>query len=119
MNQEKSNKFFDNRRIIDRETAISSNPNDRWKHPLYLEIEAMGWDAVPLMIMDMKIDHWHFWGKSLREITGHKPDYPNPGRVKEMCDYWYEWGQENVDMSFLDGVDLNCPRFRYGCSWEF
>ena len=95
-NKEKIKKFFDNRRILDSETAASSNPSDRWEHPLYLDIEAMGWDAVPLMIMDMRLNHCHFWGKALTHITGHKPNYPNPGRVAEMCEYWYAWGKENV-----------------------
>ena len=102
------------RRQIDEEVGHMSNPDYFWSHWCYSEVKRMGWDAVPLMILDLKLDHWHFWTVGLMEITGHKPNYLKPGYVKGICDYWVDWAKENnIDVPDWPTIKDR----RSGCSW--
>ncbi len=63
------------------------------RHPKYQEIIDLGWDAVPLMLIDLQTNH-RFWFPALHEITGIRPfDERDAGNSKIMIQAWVQWGK--------------------------
>lgn len=75
------------------ETAHLSSIQDKVLHRAYQEIIALGSDAVPLILRELKRSggHW-FW--ALRVLTGANPVKPeHAGHVREMKETWLDWGR--------------------------
>lgn len=73
--------------------AYSSSIAD-WSMLLpYQKIIGMGWDAVPLILAELRRrpDHW-FW--ALHAITDENPVQPeNEGVLPRMTEDWLRWGE--------------------------
>lgn len=68
-------------------------------HPAYREIVAIGIDAVPLILEELRRepDHWFI---ALWTLTGAEPvSEENRGRLVEMARQWVEWGVANGYLS--------------------
>ena len=76
------------------DTCFSSSMADIAVHPAYQRIIGMGYEAVGLILDDLRDEpHWWFW--ALRAITGEDPVHPSAkGRIREMARAWLQWGQE-------------------------
>lgn len=77
------------------ETVFMSSVSDIALHPSYQRIIGMGWDAVPLIIRELRNqpDHW-FW--ALRAITDVDPvPESDRGKVERMRDAWIAWADAN------------------------
>jgi hypothetical protein len=62
-------------------------------HPKYRQIVGLGWDAVPLMLIDLQRNK-RFWLPALHEITGIQPFDPgDAGNSKRMVNAWLRWGK--------------------------
>ena len=75
--------------------VLSSSASPIASHPDYQEIIAMGEEAIPLILNDLKRtpDHWFV---ALTEITGEDPvPEQHRGKLAEMAVEWLEWGEEN------------------------
>jgi hypothetical protein len=62
--------------------------------PSYQRIIGMGWDAVPLILEELRSepDQW-FW--ALEAITEEDPVPPEArGKVRLMAEAWVEWGRQ-------------------------
>lgn len=82
------------------ETCVLSSLTDIYQHWAYQAVIAIGDDAIPLLLEDIR-DHW-FWHGALTKITGENPAVEaaeevvpgmlawNADRVKTA---WLEWGQ--------------------------
>jgi hypothetical protein len=73
----------------------------RYDHPLYQEIIALGWPAVPLLMRELERDLKdnegpHNWFPALRGITGEDPLNRKdcPESPLEMAKLWLIWAQK-------------------------
>jgi hypothetical protein len=76
-------------------TEILSSISDIAMHPSYQKIIGMGPTAIPMILISLsqELDHW-FW--ALNSITGEDPvPTDSQGKIKEMANYWVEWGKSN------------------------
>lgn len=75
------------------ETGSSSSMMATTRHPKYAEIIDLGWDVLPVMLMDLQTNH-RFWFPALYEITHVRPfDESDVGNGKRMIQAWVEWGK--------------------------
>jgi hypothetical protein len=76
------------------ETGLYSSIHKIVTHPLYIEIQNMGWKIVPFILKDLQREPEH-WFVALQFITGVDPipekDY---GNMKRMSKAWLKWGKE-------------------------
>ena len=73
-------------------------------HPAYQRIIAMGQDAVPLILEDLrKAPHHWFW--ALSAITNESPiPSESRGDLKAMSDAWIAWGRKKGHCDNLASV---------------
>lgn len=75
-------------------TGHVSSVNDLISHPSYQEIIRLGWDVVPLLLMDLQ-NNRRFWFPALYAITNVRPFDPrDAGNGRRMTDAWIKWGQK-------------------------
>ncbi|GAB4281999.1 MAG: hypothetical protein Fur0025_10840 [Oscillatoriaceae cyanobacterium] len=73
----------------------SSFGAEKYSHPAYQEIIAMGSAAIPLLLRELEQRPNH-WFEALRAIACVNPIQPSDrGRIKQMTAAWLQWGQEN------------------------
>jgi len=61
----------------------------------YGQIVAMGWDAVPLLLREVKRESGH-WFTALEWITAANISIPEiHGNIRELRKIWLKWGEEN------------------------
>ena len=91
-----------------RDTATSSSMRTKALHPAYRRIVAMGEQAIPLILDQLRRQPSHiFW--ALHEITGANPVQPaSAGKVMEMIGDWLKWGA-------MQGYEV-CERISSGTS---
>lgn len=78
-----------------RETAHLSSITKRIAHISYLNIIAMGPDAVPLLLRDLQ-RNGRLWFWALNAITHENPVDPrDAGDVMKMTEAWIRWGIES------------------------
>ncbi len=77
------------------DTAVVSSTTTIFNHPAYLEIIAIGKDAIPLILKDL-YDNGGDWFAALSQLTGEDPvresDY---GFMRRMKAAWLRWADEN------------------------
>lgn len=77
------------------DTGFISSVGEMATHPSYQHIIGMGWDAVPLIMRELREcpDHW-FW--ALKAITQIDPvPVCNRGKVERMRNAWIDWADAN------------------------
>lgn len=73
-------------------TKYLSNPDAITSDPAYQEIIGMGWDAVPLLLADLRGGP-NFWHTALKKITGENPLPPDVrGNQWRIAVAWLQWG---------------------------
>ncbi len=75
------------------ETGMLSNVTKKCTHPAYQQIIGMGWEALPLILRDLKESKadW-FW--ALTAITGANPISAEiAGNISKMTEAWLEWAK--------------------------
>jgi hypothetical protein len=75
------------------ETGMLSNVTRKCTHPAYQQIIGMGWEALPLILRDLKESKadW-FW--ALTAITGANPISAElAGNISKMTEAWLEWAK--------------------------
>lgn len=75
------------------ETRWLSSTTEAAMHPAYQAVIGMGWDALPLILEELRADsgHW-FW--ALKAITGEDPvSEADRGSIQRMRDAWLQWGR--------------------------
>jgi hypothetical protein len=78
------------------ETRVLSSMTEMVQHPAYQEIIRMGWDAVPLLLRELK-DRPHHWFWALKEITGEDPVRPEDrGDLQKMREAWLCWSNSHL-----------------------
>jgi hypothetical protein len=77
-----------------RETGYLSDPADIAMHPAYLRIIAMGGNALPMILDDLR-RRGGLWYIALDAITGASPLplTPNP-TLRDFKDAWLQWGSD-------------------------
>jgi hypothetical protein len=82
-----------------RETGHLSSALQKARHPAYLRIMAMGPDAIPLLLNQLRAegDMPHHWFVALVYVTGGENPVPDSdhGDVRKMRDAWLRWGVTN------------------------
>ena len=74
-------------------TKYLSNPDKITSDPAYQEIIGMGWDAVPLLLADVRRGRY-LWHVALKRITGENPVPADVhGNYRRIGAAWLEWGQ--------------------------
>jgi hypothetical protein len=77
-----------------RETAHLSSTTARLAHPAYQSIIALGQDALPLLIEQMKAGRGH-WDAALRTITGENPvPVEHAGKFRLIATDWVHWAEK-------------------------
>ncbi|MBX9582765.1 MAG: hypothetical protein K2X87_20865 [Gemmataceae bacterium] len=73
-------------------TKYLSNINQILDDPAYQAIIGMGWDAVPLLLADLR-NGPNFWHTALKRITGENPVPADVrGNQWRIAVAWLEWG---------------------------
>lgn len=76
-----------------RNTRFVSSASDLINDPCYQQIIDLGWDAVPLLLVDLERNK-RFWFPALAAITGVRPfDRGDTNNPKRMTDAWVRWGR--------------------------
>ncbi len=74
-------------------TRHVSSINDLTSYPSYQRIINLGWDVVPLLLVDLQ-QNKRFWFPALYAITKVRPfDPSDAGNGKRMTDAWVKWGK--------------------------
>ncbi len=76
-----------------KETGLLSNVTKKCTHPAYQQIIGMGWEALPLILRDLKESKadW-FW--ALTAITGANPISAEiAGNITQMTEAWLQWAR--------------------------
>jgi len=74
------------------QTNYISSTEDITSNSNYQEIIRLGWDAVPLLLKDLR-ENQRFWFPALTAITGIRPfDPSDAGNSKRMVNAWLKWG---------------------------
>lgn len=77
------------------DTQYSSTLAQRAAHPAYRAIVALGEEAIPLILRELRRQP-DFLLMALREITQEDPVRPESrGRLIEMVNAWLQWGAEH------------------------
>lgn len=77
------------------DAGVSSSLTDRFSHPSYRQIIAMGNPAVPFLLSELEREP-DWWFAALKAITGADPVSPaSRGRLNEMTEAWLKWGREH------------------------
>lgn len=72
-----------------------SSITQRVADPAYLDIIALGPDAVPLLLKELQRNPNH-WFPALRALTKADPVKPEQrGKIKEMAGAWISWGRQH------------------------
>ncbi len=75
------------------ETGHLSNVTKKCTHPAYQQIIGMGWEALPLILRDLK-EHRSDWFWALTAITGVNPISEEiTGNVSKMTEAWLQWAR--------------------------
>ena len=75
------------------EAGALSSTSRKAEHPAYQQIIAMGYDAVPLLLEELRQRPSH-WFVALQAITGVNPvREEQTGYVDRMAEAWIRWGQ--------------------------
>ncbi len=91
--ERKKQRFKELVKIWTEETAFLSSLTMMVEHPAYQEIIAMGKEAVPWILNELK-ESPNFWFYALYTITGEDPMPPEiHGKIEEMTQAWLEWGK--------------------------
>lgn len=78
-----------------RDTAFESASERMAEHSAYRKIVAMGKDAVPLLLAEMR-ERPDYWFMALNEITKADPVPPEAkGDLARMTQAWLDWGKAN------------------------
>lgn len=76
-----------------RATAHISSIEDLVSHPDYQAIIDLGWDVVPLLLLDLQRNR-RFWFPALNTITKVRPfDHSEAGNGRRMTNAWIRWGK--------------------------
>jgi hypothetical protein len=76
------------------DVAHHSSTSIQNSHPAYLEIIGIGWQAVPLLLRDLR-STGRPWFASLKAITCADPVAPEErGDVAKLTEAWLRWGRE-------------------------
>src|SRR5208337_1296184 len=79
-----------------RDTGASSSITVICNSEPYKEIIAMGTEAIPYMLEDMRLNGPDHWFVALYLISGEFPTKPeDAGKMQVMADKWIEWGKAN------------------------
>src|SRR5438045_788596 len=75
--------------------GVTSSLTERFAHPAYQQIIALGPEIVPLLLAELERDP-DWWFAALKAITGADP-VPTAarGRLHEMTRAWLDWGRAN------------------------
>ncbi len=77
------------------ETAFISSTSEIVTKFSYYRIIALGKDAIPLILRELKENGGH-WFLALQALTGENPVKPEDiGRMRVMAQAWLEWGQQH------------------------
>jgi hypothetical protein len=77
------------------DTLFESSPWRMASHPAYQRIIGMGWQAVPLILWQLRREA-DFWFEALVAITGEQPVLPDhAGNMEAMRQDWLRWGREH------------------------
>ena len=88
----------------DHETGIYSNPAKYLEHPIFLDIIALGEEALPFILREIVKDHSRWWIVALEKISQEQviPDdmetYSGEGYQKAN-QMWIHWG---INKGYLD-----------------
>ena len=73
--------------------GVSSSLTERFAHPAYQQIIAMGEAAVPYLLAELERQP-DWWFAALKSITGADPvPASDRGRLSEMTRAWLQWGR--------------------------
>ena len=76
------------------QTGAISSIDSLVANPSYQKIIKLGWDAVPLMLNDLR-ENKGFWFPALHAITGIRPfDPADAGNGQRMTEAWLSWGKK-------------------------
>jgi hypothetical protein len=75
------------------ETSHSSSLSEKFEHPAYAAIIAMGHNALPFILRELERGRGH-WHPALHQITGAQP-VPNSarGRADSIAEAWLTWAK--------------------------
>ena len=77
------------------DTKYLSSINEMVLHPAYQQIVGMGPAALPLILLELKMDP-DYWFEALKAITGIDPVVENDmGDLSRMAESWLDWGRVN------------------------
>ena len=77
-----------------RETKYSSLTEEILDHPAYRLMVLLGYDAIPLIIEQLKQDRSKVWCEALWRITGFEPiNLKDPEYNNNIIDAWIAWGE--------------------------
>jgi len=92
------------RRLVEQwreETGPISSMTELVQHPAYQEIIRMGWDAVPLLLRELR-ERPHHWFWALKVITGEDPVQPEDrGDLEQMARAWLTWSEDRIPTAHL------------------
>lgn len=77
------------------DVELVSSYEEMITHPAYQGIIALGKEAVPLLLRELKYRP-HYWFSALRAITDENPvPEEKRGDLDAMASAWLEWGHKN------------------------
>ena len=78
------------------ETAFISSSTQRNEHPDYLQIIALGEEALPFLLRDLESTRDGHLSKALTAITGVRPVPPGArGKIDAIAEAWLTWARAN------------------------
>jgi len=96
------------------ETMFMSSLSEQFRHPAYQSIVAMGYKAVPFLLIEMQ-ERPNHWGHALSAITGANPvATDDEGRLDCVVSAWLDWGHEQQyphipfdrDLTIAKAIDI-------------
>jgi hypothetical protein len=76
-------------------SGVSSSLTERFTHPAYQQIIAIGEPALPYILAELERDP-DWWFSALKKISGEDPvPASSRGRLAEMTKAWLDWGRTN------------------------
>ena len=76
------------------DAGVSSSLSERFAHPAYHELMALGEPVVPLLLAELEREP-DWWFAALKSITGADPvPASSRGKLGEMTRAWLEWGRQ-------------------------
>jgi hypothetical protein len=74
------------------ETGDIASQRERFRHPAYQRIIALGWPAVPHILRELR-ENRGYWFEALSQITGGTPVLPEERNSYDAVRRaWLEWG---------------------------